>query len=246
MHAARRDCSPEASAVRPIRRLTGELRRNRSGLSSRFVVVHGWATIDFDIGKGLGVLAAALCIGCGLSEQGLGPNLGTRGIDAAAAFDAAAAEGDSAQPDPVDGWSSWDATPVSVDGHSGGEVDGAEAADADPGEGNVSDADVAEAASDAADESPLASDAPSEAAVDVGAEAGRPNDSDASRDAGTCTLPAGTTRCCGVIACTDGDGTCASPGACDLCQSTCSNPTKRICCVKSATVVTCEDSPSKC
>jgi hypothetical protein len=73
---------------------------------------------------------------------------------------------------------------------------------------------------------------------------------DASRapiEAGsTCVLPAGATLCCGSVACANGDGTCATAGVCSLCQSTCTDPKKPVCCAASSNSVTCSATPGEC
>jgi hypothetical protein len=89
------------------------------------------------------------------------------------------------------------------------------------------------------------------ASIDAREEAADPSAaSDASRgsiEAGSsCVLPSGAIRCCGSVACTDGDGTCASAGVCGLCQTSCTDPKKPVCCAASSTMVTCAATPNEC
>jgi hypothetical protein len=70
--------------------------------------------------------------------------------------------------------------------------------------------------------------------------------SDASFEGGSCVLPSGATQCCGSVACTDGDGKCATAGVCGLCQAQCTDPKKPVCCATSSTTVTCGATPNEC
>jgi hypothetical protein len=83
-------------------------------------------------------------------------------------------------------------------------------------------------------------------AIDGRSVANGSDASAASAEGGSCVLPSRATLCCGSVACTDGDGTCATAGICALCQSTCTNPKKPICCASSSTAVTCAATPDGC
>jgi hypothetical protein len=67
-----------------------------------------------------------------------------------------------------------------------------------------------------------------------------------SHEGGSCVLPSGATLCCGSVACTDGDGTCATAGVCDLCEAKCTDPAKPVCCARSSKEVACAATPAGC
>jgi hypothetical protein len=72
------------------------------------------------------------------------------------------------------------------------------------------------------------------------------SDSGGSLEGGSCVLPSRATLCCGSVACTDGDGTCATAGVCALCQANCTDPKKPVCCAASSKMVTCSATPDGC
>jgi hypothetical protein len=82
--------------------------------------------------------------------------------------------------------------------------------------------------------------------VDARSAANAADASGGSLEGGSCVLPARATLCCGSVACTDADGTCASGGVCARCQAQCTDPTKPICCAASSTAVTCAATPDGC
>jgi hypothetical protein len=95
--------------------------------------------------------------------------------------------------------------------------------------------------------SPAPFDASSADVADDGSSGGgEGGTSEGGTDAATCNLPAGATMCCGSIACTSADGTCATAGVCALCRRTCTNPMLPVCCAEGNGIVSCAAQPGSC
>jgi hypothetical protein len=70
--------------------------------------------------------------------------------------------------------------------------------------------------------------------------------SDVGSDASTCVLPLGATICCGSVACADDKVPCDSPGQCAVCEATCVDPVKPVCCPTGTLTATCVAKPNEC
>jgi hypothetical protein len=70
--------------------------------------------------------------------------------------------------------------------------------------------------------------------------------SDAGSDSPSCVLPLGATTCCGPVACADDKVACDSPGECAVCEATCLDPAKPVCCPVGTLIATCVAKPNEC
>ena len=205
------------------------------------------------------VATGTLISGCGLGVGGLGAD----GLNdaATAGFMAPDGSGDASSSAPEGGGE--DAEASSLDNNASPVAESGDEGIAVGADGKANGLDAPDEATDAviAPDTFAQADAPSGATADAKEaaadgspdtrEAGDATGTDGARgdsatDGNVCMMPAGATTCCGPVACTNHGGSCAAPGICAQCQSTCTNPALPICCALGGTTTKCEARPIDC